>query len=536
MLVFGDFDNDGDQDVFGTIYVYPDQDGDGYTIQDGDCNDLDATIHPGATETVNGKDDNCNGVADEGTSGAMSTADSDGDGFSVAAGDCDDTNPAAYPGHAELLDAKDNNCNGLADEIFKHVLLLNTTANCTDPSGNCPNGDGHYIQKASPAVEFSEPASEIAIGDANGDGKLDIYWGNWLIHYPDSPAVPSHFVEGNGDGTFTDMMTAVGMVIPTAKPVYGVTFNDFNGDGLQDIYVGNYQLNDNLMWQNMGNNQFTNTAAALHIDHEEIPKPYPEYPGGHSYGTDFGDIDNDGDMDFWVSNLSHPRTMPWSDTSLLYINQGTQAAPSFLDQRHVQGIIYDEGDINGYFGDFDNDMDLDLVVGNLYTGHYNKLYRNDNGHFTDVTYEAGVAVHQGQNVAWADVNEDGALDLVVRGSDVPQVHVFINHLGNQNNWVELRLQGTTSNRDAIGARVTLSAGGVTQIRDVKGTCGGGIAVGLCSRVVHFGLAKNTTIDQLKVRWVQGTTANAAPEEVISGAAPNGIYSIVQGTGAATKTN
>jgi hypothetical protein len=82
--------------------------------------------------------------------------------------------------------------------------------------------------------------------------------------------------------------------------------------------------------------------------------------------------------------------------------------------------------------------------------------------------------------------------------------------------------------------VTLTAGGKTQIRDVKGTCGGGISTGLCSRVVHFGLAKNTTIDSLEVAWVQGQTANAGLVETISGAAPNGIYKITQGTGTATK--
>ena len=520
MLVFGDFDNDGDQDVFATTYVQPDGDGDGVTRQAGDCNDNDPKIFPGATEIANGKDDDCDGVADNGTSGANSTADADKDGVTIAGGDCDDTVASVHKGATEILDGYDNDCNGKADETFHNVMLMNT-------------GGGHFTPKASPSVEFSEPASEVAIGDANGDGKLDIYWGNWLIHYPDSPAGPSHFVEGNGDLTFNDVMTSVGMVIPENKPVYGVTFNDFNGDGLQDIYVGNYQLNDNLMWQNMGNNTFSNTAPALKIDHDGVTATNPDpinYPGGHSYGSDFGDIDNDGKMDFWLSNLSHPRTQPWADPSQLYFNLGT----TFVDKRHAWGIVYDEGDLNGFFGDFDNDGDLDLVVGSLYTGHFDKLYRNDGDHMTDVTYEANVAVHQGQNVAWADLNEDGALDLVVHGSDAPQVHVFLNRNVSQNNWVELRLEGTTSNRDAVGARVTLTAGGKTQIRDVKGTCGGGISVGLCSRVVHFGLAKNTTIDSLKVAWVQGQTANGGPVETISGAAPNGIYKIVQGSGTATK--
>jgi len=520
MLVFGDFDNDGDQDVFATTYVQPDSDGDGVTRQAGDCNDNDATIFPGATETANGKDDDCDGVADNGTSGANSTADTDKDGVTIAGGDCDDTVASVHPGASEILDGYDNDCNGKADETFKHTMLMNT-------------GGGHFVQKSSPAIEFSEPASEVAIGDANGDGKLDIYWGNWLIHYPDSAAAPSHFVEGNGDLTFNDVMASVGMVIPEAKPVYGVTFNDFNGDGLQDIYVGNYQLNDNLMWQNMGSNTFSNTASSLKVDHDGITATNPDpvgYPGGHSYGSDFGDIDNDGKMDFWVSNLSHPRTQPWADPSQLYFNMGA----TFVDKRHAWGVVYDEGDINGFFGDFDNDGDLDLVVGSLYQGHFDKLYRNDGDHMTDVTYEANVAIHQGQNVAWVDVNEDGALDLLVRGSDAPQVHVFLNRNVTQNNWIEFRLEGTTSNRDAVGARITLTSGGKTQIRDVKGTCGGGISAGLCSRVVHFGLAKNTTIDSLKVAWVQGQTANGGPVETINGAAPNGIYKIVQGSGTATK--
>ena len=543
MMAFADYDNDGDQDVFASVYVQPDGDGDTWMIQAsapwatrfGDCNDRDPAIHPGAKEVVNGKDDNCDGVADEGTAGAGDTSDADMDGYSVAMGDCDDTDPGTHPGAKELLDGLDNDCSGKADEPFHHVMLLNTTANCMDPSGNCPKGDGHYVLLKNSGIELSEDASEIAIGDTNGDGALDVYWGSWLLHYPDAPAAASHFFEGNPAcrqdktkcGTFTDKMKAVGMNINTWRPVYGVTFTDFNNDGLQDIYVGNYQLNDNILWQNLGGEMFKNVAPALMVDHDNIPSQVPQYPGGHSYDIEFGDVNNDGNMDFFLCNLSHPRTQPWADPSQLYFNQGSPGY-GFTDKRAAMGIVYDEGTLNASFGDFDNDMDLDLALGGVYQGHYTMVYRNDGDHFTDVTYETGALVHQSGTCGWADVDEDGALDLKLHGSDSPQLHVFMNKIGKKNNWVEFTLEGTATNRDGIGARVTLGAGGVSQIRDVRGSSGGGISADQDSRRVHFGLAQNKAVDTVTVRWVGGKT------ETISGVAPNGIYRIVEGSGKAVK--
>lgn len=543
MLAFADYDNDGDEDVFAALYLQPDGDGDGWVIQAGvpwaarygDCNDRDPAIHPGVKEVQNGKDDNCDGVADEGTAGAADVSDSDGDGVTVKAGDCDDHDPTSHPGAPELLDGLDNDCSGRADDTFHHLLLWNTTAGCQQPGGNCPGGDGHFVVRPLSGLELSEDASALGVGDANGDGLLDLYWGSWLLHYPDAPAAASHFLVGNPAckqdpaqcGTFLDRMKADGMIIPTWKPVYGVTFNDFNNDGLQDIYVGNYQLNDNLMWQNLGGERFKNVAPALMIDHDGIPSPYPQYPGGHSYDSEFGDIDNDGDLDFFLCNLSHPRTQPWADPSQLYINQGPPGF-GFVDRRHEMGIVYDEGTLNASFGDFDNDMDLDLALGVAYPGHYSIVYRNDGDHFTDVTYETGALVHQSGTVGWADVNEDGALDLKLHGSDSPQLHLFLNKIGLKNNWVEMTLQGTTTNRDGIGARVTLVAGGVSQMRDVRGSSGGGISADQDSRRVHFGLARNQAIDSVTVRWVGGKT------ERFTGLSPNGIYKVVEGSGKAVK--
>jgi hypothetical protein len=232
-------------------------------------------------------------------------------------------------------------------------------------------------------------------------------------------------------------------------------------------------------------------------------------------------------MDFYMCNLSHPRTQPWADPSMLGINQGPPSF-SFVNQRAERGLIYDEGDVNAVFGDYDNDGDLDLAVASLYTGHYARLYRNDGGgHFSDVTYESGTSVHDAVSVVWADVDEDGDLDLLLADrAGAPYVHLFTNRLAGGAGWVEVDLEGTTTNRDAVGARLTLTAGGVTHLRDVS--AGWGHANTQKPRRLHVGLGTAAAIDSATVHWVGGAT------ETITGLAPGGIYVVREGIGVATR--
>ena len=507
MLVFADVENDGDVDAFAGTYVGADDDGDGVTKTDGDCNDADASVYPGATEHMsNGKDDDCDGVADDGSD----LTDQDEDEHTIADGDCDDNRDDVYPGADELLDGRDNDCDLQADEDFANRILLN-------------DGSGHFAALPGSGVEVLDHSTAAGFGDANGDGALDLYWGNWLLHYPDDPAIQDRYFEGNGDGSFTDAQEAVGLVLAEPWSCYGVMWNDFNNDGYQDIFVGNYHLYANQLWQNQGDGTFLDVAESVGVAFDDIPGPYADWPGGHTYGGDFGDIDNDGDMDFFMANLAHPRVQPWSDPSMFVVNQGP---PDFTFENliHDYGFIYDEGDVNASFADFDNDMDLDIAIATLYTDHFFKLYRNDGPRgFADVTYETGTAVHDAVSVVWSDVDEDGDLDMIVADRQgLPNVHLFINEVGQCYNWIELVLEGTTTNRGAIGARVTLTAGGVTQMRDIRG--GGGHSNTQNSRVVHFGLAKKRVIDEVTVRWVGG------PTETITGLTPNSRYRIVEGTG------
>jgi len=511
-LVFADVDNDGDVDAFAAHHVSADGDGDGTWRLEGDCDDTDAAVHPGATEiAANGRDDDCDGTADDGTD----ASDGDADGVAISGGDCDDTRADVHPAAPELLDGRDNDCDGLTDEDFANRILLN-------------DGSGRFTAVADAKVEVLDPTAAAAFGDADGDGLLDLYWGNWLVTYPYNASVQDRFFRGVGGGVFEDAQERAGLVLPTAYSCYGVMWGDYDNDGAQDIYVGNYHAFPNQLWDNDGTGHFTDVAEAVGVAEDDEGSALPwALTAGQTFGGDFGDVDNDGDLDLYVANLSHPRDRPDTDVSMLLLNQG---APdyTFVDVTADYGFVYDEGDVNASFADFDNDMDLDLVVASLYTGHYSRLYRNDGEEgFTDVTYETGTAVHDAVSAVWSDVDEDGDLDLAIADrSRAPYVHLFLNRVGQVNRWVEIDLQGTTTNRDAIGARVTLEAGGVTQIREVKG--GGGHENTQSSHRVHFGLGRAASIDGVKVRWAGGE------EEEITGLAPNGRYRVVEGRGHAVR--
>jgi hypothetical protein len=441
-------------------------------------------------------------------------ADADGDGKSIAAGDCDDTRKDVYPGAPELLDGRDNDCDKQTDEDFTNRILLN-------------DGGAHFTTAAGQGgVASIAPTTVAAFGDGNVDGKLDLYYGNWLVHYPDDPAVQDRYFEGKGDGTFVDAQSKAGLVLPTPYSPFGLEWVDYNNDGLPDIFVGNYHMYPNQLWKNLGGGVFADVAVKAAVAYDDIPPPAGlNLPGGHTHGAAWGDVDNDGDLDVYICNLAHPRVQPYGDPSMFMLNKG---APDFFFENRTKGsgLIYDEGDVGAAWADYDHDGDLDLAIASLYTGHYSRLYRNDGASgFVDVTYETGTAVHDAVTLTWSDVDEDGDLDLLIADRDgvAPNVHLFTNRVGSKGGaWLELDLRGVTSNRAAAGARVTVRTGSLTQLREVPG--GGGTPQ--LSRILHFGLGAATTIDELTVRWVAGAT------EKVSGAQPRGRFRIVEGSGKA----
>jgi len=360
------------------------------------------------------------------------------------------------------------------------------------------DGAGHFTPIVDAGIAVNATTSAGGLADYDADGNLDLYFGNWLVTYPNPDSFPDNLFKGNGDGTFTDVSVASGIQDVTPSPAYGVTWADYNNDGYPDIFVANYGRTMNFLLENQGDGTFVDVAHAKHLD-----SPHGNRPGNTFSGA-WGDFNNDGYMDIFLAEISHPRYQPDSEWSSLNVNSGPPDY-TFHNIFDEKGIQRDEGEIDSQFIDYDNDGLLDLWVSDLYPGHFGRLlHQKADGSWEDVTYYAGITMHYCTNATWADYDMDGDLDLVVtRNSDGGHVALWRNDIGQDNNWLTIRLEGTTFNRAGIGARVTVTSGDLVQTREVFG--GHTHFNSQPSLPVEYGLAKRDTIDSVTVRWFPGET-------------------------------
>jgi hypothetical protein len=338
---------------------------------------------------------------------------------------------------------------------------------------------------------------------------------------------------------------------------WGAAACDLNDDGLPELLVPSYGRSPNHLWQaRRGNNgvRFDNRSVASGYAYDDdftwqdnqfarcyceanrdaegcadVPAPAitctsanwshaqdrePFRLGGNSAATVCADLDNDGDIDLLTSEIRHWWAGAGSDAGEVLLNDGGDdvtftrpgRAALGLEVPH-SGLSWDEGHMTAAALDFDNDGWLDLYVGGSdYTGNRGRLYhQRDALAFEEVDPSEGVDQLRSHGVAVADFDRDGDLDLVVGHSHArcdgecyptQQVRLFENTAG-ESNFVQLVLEGTGANRAAIGARVRITAGGVTQTRDVSG--GYGHYGAQDDLVVHAGLGAACEAD-VEVRW------------------------------------
>ncbi len=419
------------------------------------------------------------------------------------------------------------------------------------------NGDGTFRDVAAQAGVSGDAVWSVGCSflDVDSDGLLDLYVANYVDYaigapekrlrpYASRSATPSEserfyphpdnfkgaadrLYRNNGNGTFSDVTRRAGVFNPGGKGM-GMACADVDGDGAPDIFVAN-DMTPNFLYLNRGDGRFVDRGLLSGLG----------YSGSgdlqSSMGADFGDFNRDGRLDLAISNFR-------LEGAGLYRNEG---AGLFTDVSSISGIRAPTIPHVGWgigFLDYDNDGWPDLLmahghvldnahrVGSVYKQPAILFRNTGDGRFVDVTrdVEDGLSVPQpGRGVAFGDFDNDGDVDVFVLSVN-GAARLLRNDVGNRSRWLRVKLAGAArehsvgstgaprlSNRNGIGARVTVWAGGRPRVGEVRS---GSSYLSQNDFRLHFGLGRNAMVDSLKVRWPGGTVdrigSTSADREIV----------------------
>jgi hypothetical protein len=404
-------------------------------------------------------------------------------------------------------------------------------------------GDGTVVDVTAKAGVGDERFSTgAAWGDYDRDGDLDLFVANYVDFKLDDlpqfgkgqlcqyrgipvqcgprglPGAGDSLYRNNGDGTFTDVSVKAKVDDPQGHYGLGAMWTDFDDDGWPDLLVAN-DATPNYAYRNNRDGSFTEMGLVLGWAVDENGAEQG------SMGVSIGDYDRDGLLDLIVTNFSDQYNTIYrknKDGSYADVSKATKTAD--VSMPYVGW--------GTKFFDYDHDGWLDLLVvnGHVYPqiegaypgGKYRQrklFYRNlRDGTFEEIAGQLGAALTEpraSRGAAFGDYDEDGDVDVVINDLDGPPM-LLRNDGGNKaGHWIKLQLTGTKSNRNAVGARVTLKVGNLVQIEEVYA---GDSYLSHSDWRLHFGLGAATTVDEISIRWPSGAVekmAKVAADRVIT---------------------
>ncbi|MHC4416931.1 MAG: CRTAC1 family protein, partial [Planctomycetota bacterium] len=418
-------------------------------------------------------------------------------------------------------------------------------------------GDGTFGE-ARPIAAPPATTSAVAVGDANQDGRLDLWLGNWYLNYGETlAAYPNDLLtqqragwknrwlpRGERERFAVDEDTDRG-----GRPTYGTMIAQLDEAGRPELLELNYGRRWNRLYRwtvspdTLPTAMWTDIAPQAGLDGDDNRHGrYPEWlkerakeeprfdredekpfrANGNTFDCAVGDIDGDGDFDLFLSEITHAWAGDSSDPSRFLLNRLAETGrlefeyePRLsVDRVPPEGNKWNQGDLFCALADMDNDGRLDLL---LSSGDYPddqrlRFYRQAEGTLADVTAEVGLDHDGSQQLSLADVDGDGDLDILVgqtffrytdqmKAGREPRLRLFVNETPAGHHGLTLRLEGDLqrhTNRDALGTIVKATVGGVTMQRQLAGI--GGHSGKQHDFVVHFGLGAAQRVEALAITW------------------------------------
>lgn len=332
------------------------------------------------------------------------------------------------------------------------------------------NGTFSAVDSSCKGAQYDARAGGLVVADPDRDGDLDIVMTHW--------DGPGWYFVNSGSLSFSEVAAQRIPGLEFSTFHYAPVFVDFNNNGWPDLHVA-VDVDSDYHARNLGGGNFENMSSQ-----------WDSAEGSSDMGIACGDIENDGDLDFFVTNIGQ---------HVLHVNDGSGL---FSEESLARGVQFNGGEFFGWgtaFVDFDHDTDLDLVF--VTTGTPGgSLFENDGlGFFTDITAGSGMIL-LGAGLAPFDYDKDGDMDLIIADSSRPFLYENVTPSLVGRHWLQVELQGIDSNTKGIGARISVTVNGLTMIRELLGSYS--FFAGPPVRA-HFGLGSASLVETLRIQWPSG---------------------------------